>query len=218
MAKDWNFIFSVVTALVGLVTASVAILSLGQTHKQIKLSNKQHLFDKRVENYLIATGLIQLYRSNCMHFNNEKDEPMFAIDLDFTWLTNNTYLEGITPAIQNPLKEPSHKELLIKMEELKEVSAKIKFLFSGKASICLGDFVLRYQELLFAIYKYQIILDNMNKLAEDYKLTLEKAQQRVREKQYRVKLQETFDNLKQADNMLKKENVEEQIKKQINLY
>lgn len=218
MPKDWNFIFSVVTALVGLVTAIVAILSLGQTHKQIKLSNKQHLFDKRVENYLIATGLIQLYRSNCMHFNNEKDEPMFAIDLDFTWLTNNTYLEGITPAIQNPLKEPSHKELLIKMEELKDVATKIKFLFSGEPSVLLGDFVLRYQELLFAMYQYKIVLDKMNKVNEGHRLTIEEAQQKVGEKQHRIKLQKAFDDLKQADSLLKKANVEEQIKKQIKLY
>lgn len=218
MPKDWNFIFSVVTALVGLVTAIVAILSLGQTHKQIKLSNKQHLFDKRVENYLIATGLIQLYRSNCMHFNNEKDEPMLAIDLDFTWLTNNTYLEGITPAIQNPLKEPSHKELLIKMEELKDVATKIKFLFSGEPSVLLGDFVLRYQELLFAMYQYKIVLDKMNKVNEGHRLTIEEAQQKVGEKQHRIKLQKAFDDLKQADSLLKKANVEEQIKKQIKLY
>ena len=89
---DGDFILSIVTTLVGIITAIVAICALGQTNKQIKLSNKQHLFDKRVENYLIAIGLIQLYRSNCMHFNDEKDEPIFNVSLYFTWLTNNTYL------------------------------------------------------------------------------------------------------------------------------
>lgn len=218
MAKDWNFIFSVVTALVGIVTAVVAVLALGQTRKQIKLSNKQHLFDKRVENYLIATGLIQLYRSNCMHFDNEEDEPMLVIDLEFAWLTNNTYLEQITSAIDNPLKGLSHKELLIKLEKLKDVATKIKFLFSGEASVLLGDFVLRYQELLFAMYQYKIVLDKMNKINEGHRLTIEEAQQKVGEKQHRIKLQKAFDDLKQADSLLKKANVEEQIKKQIKLY
>lgn len=188
MSKDWNFIFSVVTALVGIVTAIVAISSLGQTRKQIKLSNKQHLFDKRVENYLIATGLIKLYRNNSMCLNDEKDEPKFAIDLDFTWLTNNTYLEGFTFAIHNPLKEPSHKELLIKLEDLKEVSTKIKFLFYGKSSILLGDFVLRYQELLFSMYQYQIVLDKMTEVNEGHRLTIEEAQERVGEKNTELNL------------------------------
>lgn len=211
MLNDWNFWVSVVTAL-------VAIIALIQTRQQIKLSNKQHLFDKRLENYLIATGLIQLYRSNCIHFDDERDKPIFSIDLKFSWLTNNTYLEGITRAIENPLEDPKHKELLIKLENLKNVDAKIKFLFYGKSSVLLGDFVLRYQELLFAMYQYKIILDKMKEVGRNYKLTLEESQERVSEKKHRIKLQEAFDNLKEADSMLKKENAEEQIKKQIKLY
>lgn len=215
---DGDFILSIVTTLVGIITAIVAICALGQTNKQIKLSNKQHLFDKRVENYLIAIGLIQLYRSNCMHFNDEKDEPIFNVSLYFTWLTNNTYLEKITPAIDNPLKEPSHKELLIKLENLKEVATKIKFLFSDEVSNFFSDFVFSYQELLFSMYQYQIVLDKMDQVNEGHRLTIEEAQQKVGEKKHRIKLQDAFDNLKQADIMLKKENVEEQIKKQIKLY
>ena len=140
---------------------------------------------------------------------------MLTIDLEFAWLTNNTYLEPITSAIENPRKEPSHKELLIKLENLKDVDAKIKFLFSGKASVLLGDFVLRYQELLFAMYQYKIVLDEMNKVNESHRLTIEEAQQKVGEKQHRIKLKKAFDDLKQANNLLKRGNVEEQIKKQI---
>lgn len=114
------FFFSVVTAV-------VAIAALIQTHKQIKLSNKQHLFDKRIENYIIATGLIQLYRSNCSVINNEKDEPILSNDFDFKLLTNNTYLEQISCAIDNPLKEPSHKELLIKLENLKKNNTELSY-------------------------------------------------------------------------------------------
>lgn len=211
MLKDWDFLLSVVTAF-------VAIMALIQTQRQIKLSNKQHLFDKRVENYLIATGLIQLYRSNCSRFNYEIDEPILAIDLEFVFLTNNTYLEQITPAIGNPLKEPSHKELLTKLENLKDVSTKIKFLFSSKAAILLGNFVLRYQELLYAMYQYQIVLDKMKEASQDFKLTIEAAQKTVGEENYRDKLKKAFDNLKQAEIMLIEENVEEQIKKEIKLH
>ncbi|URZ02726.1 hypothetical protein [Clostridium felsineum] len=215
MFSDWKYLLSIVTSV---VTSIVAIFAVILTCKQIRLSNKQHLFDKRLENYIIATGLIQLYRSNCNYINNEKDTPILSNHMDFEFLTNNTYLEQITCAIYNPLKESSQKELLIKLENLKEVATKIKFLFADNVSILLGDFVLRYQELLFEMYKYQTCIKEINKENENHKLTLEEIAQKVGEKTCRVRLQEAFDNLKKADSALKMANVEDQIKKQIKLY
>lgn len=215
MFSDLKSLIPIITPV---ATVFVAFFAVMLTRKQIKLSNKQHLFDKRIDNYIIAKGLIQLYRSNCKVINNEKDRPMLSNAFDFNLLTNNNYLEQITCAIDNPLKEPSHKELLIKLENLKEVATKIKFLFSGNASNLLGNFVLCYQELLSEMYKYQKIVDNIEKEKENHKLTLEEIVQKVGEKPHRVKLQEAFDNLKQADSALKKANVEEQIEKQIRLY
>ena len=210
MFYDWHFWTSV-------VTAAVALITLIQAKRQVKLSNKQHLFDKRMENYIIAIGLIELYRTNSNCLDDEKDEPMLAIDIDFAWLTNNTYLHNITPAIKSPLSEPIHKELLIKLEDLKEVNTKIRFLFSGKEAGLLGDFIFSYQELLFEMYRYKIIIDYMEKENEKCPLTLEEAQQKFGEKEYRIKFKEAFDKLKQAYNMLESEKVEEKIKKQISL-
>ena len=104
-----------------------------------------------------------------------------------------------------------------KLENLKEVSIKIKFLFSGKASNLLGDFVFCYQKLLFEMYRYQIIVNKIYKENQIHKEEIEGIAQKIGEKEYRVKLQEAFYNLKQADSSLKKENAEEQIKKQIKL-
>lgn len=214
MFSDWKSLLSIITSI---VTAAVAIRAVTLTGKQIELNNKQHLFDKRMENYIIAKGLIQLYRENCEHINNEKYESMFPNDFYITFLTNNTYLEQITYAIINPLKEPGQKELLIKLENLKEVATRIKFLFSGNASTLLESFVLRYKEVLHEMYKYQIVLDNMEKENKNPKLTFEESSQIFGEKAKRVKLKNAFDNLKQADSALKKANVEEQIEKQIRL-
>ena len=47
-----------------IMTAIIAIIALWQTHKQIKLSNKQYLFESRVKKYTLANGLIQLYEDN----------------------------------------------------------------------------------------------------------------------------------------------------------
>ncbi|NSB30152.1 hypothetical protein [Clostridium saccharoperbutylacetonicum] len=84
MFNDLSFWVSVVSACAGIGSAIVAIVAVMHTRKQINLSNKQILFDKRIENYIIATGLIQLYRENCKFINDEKDEPMISNSLYFT--------------------------------------------------------------------------------------------------------------------------------------
>ena len=58
----------------------------------------------------------------------------------------------------------------------------------------------------------------MKKFAQDFNWTQEKAQEEVREKQQREELQKAIEDLKQAYDILKKENVEVKIEKQIKLY
>lgn len=210
MMMDWNFWFSIITAV-------VSVVALIQTKQQIKLSNKQHLFDKRVEHYLIAKGLIQLHETDQILLMNREDETIFAMDFIFVQMTSNIYLEKIADVIVYPLEQPYHKEFLVKMEMVKNASAKIKYIFNGKAAILLGNYVLRYQELLFKMYQYQILLKKMNDAPQGFKMTIEDASKMVDEKYYREELQKAIDNLKQAYDMLKKEKVEEKIEKQIRL-
>lgn len=210
MLTDWNFWLSVITAI-------VAIVALLQTNQQIRLSNKQHLFDKHVEHYLIAKGLIQLYESNKTILLVKEDKPVLEMDFIFTQMTNNTYLEKITAVIAHPLEQPFQKDFLTKMETLKEVSTKIKFIFSGKKAILLGDYVLHYQELLFRMYQYQILLEKMEQASQKFTWTRERTQEEVGEKHHREELQKSIDNLIQTYDMLKKEKVEENIEKQIKL-
>jgi len=215
MCIDWNLIFSLITAVVAI---AALILSSMQSRKQIQTSNKQHLFDMRMENYTIATGLIQLYLSNERFFNEErKNEPEMAIDLEFLWLTNNTYLRHITTVIQEPLKEPLHKDFLIKLEEVKNVSNKTKFLFNGTAAKLLSDFIMTYKELLFVMYQYQILIENMKTQANNYNWTREEAQEKLNEPEHREKLYVAIDRLKQSYNLIEKEKAIKKIEEQIKL-
>lgn len=212
MLKDCNFWFSIITAV-------VAIIAIIQTRQQIKLSNKQHLFDKRLEVYLIAESLTQLFRSNTSLIENSlKMESILGVDYLFSLMTNNTYLEQTTTVIDNTLKEHYQKEFLIKLEKLKDIATKIKLLLSGSEADLLGDFVFRYQEFLYAMYQYQIYLDKMKKAHQEFKSEDVDSQFKAGERQQRIKLQSSFDNLNQAFSKLKEKNVYEQIKKQIKLY
>lgn len=209
--NDWNFWLSAITSL-------TAITALFQTQLQIRLNNKQHLFDKRLENYLIAMGLLQLYEKNYYLLEKEERDSLFlTTDFMFSLLTNNSYLENITHVIHTPLEEPFHKDFLIKIENIKDVATKIKLLFAGTVSNSLGDFVLHYQELLFTMYQYQIIFIKMQQTSENYKLSLEQTKNLIDENSHKEKVLIALDNLKKSYDILKKNNVEKKIKKQIKL-
>ncbi len=67
----------------------ISIFSIILTLYQILVSNRQKLFDKRIENYSIVSGLVKLNGDNRENFN-DKDVDFFSdIDLKFFYLTNN---------------------------------------------------------------------------------------------------------------------------------
>lgn len=142
------------------------------------------MFDKRIKNYLIAEGLVQLYEKNQLSLKHEKDEPILAIDFEFFLLTNNTFLEQITRVISNTLEPSIQKEFLIKLENIKDIAAKIKFLFSKESAVLLGDFVMRYQELLFSMYQYKILIDKMQEASQNYHWTLVETQENFNESEH----------------------------------
>ncbi len=210
MLTDWNFWFSIITAI-------IAIVALLQTKQQIRVGNKQHLFDEHLENYLIAEGFIRLYEDHQNQFLIKKDEPEMALDLKFLWMTNNTYLEEISDVINHTLEKPFHKEFLTKLETIKNVASKIGFIFHGNATELLKKFVLCYQESLMQMYQYQMLFKKMNECANEFKWTLEESVKNLNEPQQRMELHKAMENLKQAYDELKKENVKKKIARQIKL-
>lgn len=212
---DWNFVLSIITVL-------VAIFALIQTHKQIQISNKQHLFDKRVETNLIAVGLFELCKEHKSLIDNMAEEKdLSAIDSVFTFLTNNSYLEKCAAVVKGN-DNTEKKAFLTMMENLKCVAAKIRYLFKKEAAELLSDFVLHYQELLMEMYKYNILMTNIS----DYNIEQiasygkrAKGQDELYadfgEKKYRDNLRKAAIILQQDYEKLKKENIKEQIEKQI---
>lgn len=209
MWQDWNFWFSLTTAI-------VAIIALFLTVVQIRTSNKQHLFDKRLENYIIISGLLELYKNN-LHLFNRENEPIPEIALEFGWMTNNSYLEGVANVVDNPLKEPYHKNFLKKLEDLKNVSIQANFLYKGAIAELLSNFVYCYQELLFAMYQYSILFTRMQEASKQWGWSQEETFEKMKEAKQCIKLFVTITNLKQIYEDLQKTGIEKAIKKQIQL-
>lgn len=210
--NDWNFWLSIITAF-------IALVALYQSHYQVKLSNKQFLFDKRSETFEIANGLIQLFEKNAHLFEIQKERgaPILAIDTTFNLFTNNAYLENIAPAFMEPLKNPEHKDYLKKLEEMQLQAARIKFIFTGPEAIYLSNFVNAYEQLLREMYQYKIVILDVNRYSKGTQIAFAEACEIFKEPQSRDRLFKYYDNLKNSYNDIQLKAVLKKIQKQINL-
>lgn len=208
---DWNLFFSIITVI-------VAIIALFQTSHQIRLSNKQHLFDRRLKSYLRANGLVNLYKDNYIHLQSKNnEEPFFQNDTVFSLLTNNTYMYQQMEVLEHPLEQPYQVEFLKKCEELKNLSEELKLYFEGKASEQYSSFVFAYENALFRMYQYQILLCKMQEQNQKSSMTLEKAQNKFDEPKYRKNLFASFDDLREKYDILINEKADDKIKRQLKL-
>lgn len=200
MIKD-TFVY-IKNNLFAIVTAFIAIIALFQTHKQIKNSNKQFLFDKRLDKYLLAKGLLELYKANekLLDYNNYPDDEAIIVDFQFMNLTNNNYLKDVTCIIKTPKNNDYKKNFLVKIEELKELSNEIRFLFPNKNGVLLGNFIMKYQNALMELYKYQVVLDLMknDKIPRKNKLSYIDLQKEYGELKHRYRLYGAINDLKKS--------------------
>ncbi len=207
--------------LFAIITALIAIITLLQTHKQIKISNKQYLFDKRLSKYLLAKGLLELYKDNesLLDYTDDPDDETIIVDYQFINLTNNNYLKDVTCIINEPKSNEFKNNFLVKIEELKKLSNEVRFLFQNKNGLLLSNFIMKYQNVLMELYKYQIVLDlmKMNEIPRKNKPTYNELQNEYGELKHRHRLYDAIDDLKKSYREVVSKKVISKIEKSIKL-
>ena len=58
---NWSDVISLILSIITIIIALIALL---QTKTQLRLSNKQQLFDRRLKNYTLFRDLFLLYKNN----------------------------------------------------------------------------------------------------------------------------------------------------------
>lgn len=211
MLRDWNFWCTVMTSV-------AAVVAIGISVRQIRLSNKQQLFDRRLKAYMMANSIISLCKENYVFLSEKrKAEPQFANDLVFVWLTNNTYMEGQAEAIEHPLEQPFHKELLKKREELRNMAMEFEFIFKGNVASLYGNFLRDYENALAVMYQYEIIIRKMKEENEKYPHTSEVLSKMFSEEEYRDRLYDALGKLKVSYDTVSQEKNDKQLRKQLAL-
>lgn len=163
-----EIVLSTITALTAIVAVFISIAG-------IKKSNKQSLFDRRLNVYLNIKWMTSLCDENNMlaktYINDSKDGPLLSIDFMFNLMTNCSYLEEVQGLLSHTLESEYQRKFLLKLESLKSLCEEARLIFSENIGSALGDFIYYYEEMLLSMYKYQIALDGMNrKYGENNKL------------------------------------------------
>lgn len=211
MLRDWNFWCTVMTSV-------ATVVAIGVSVHQIRLSNKQQLFERRLKAYMMANSIISLCKENYVFLSEKrKAEPQFANDLVFVWLTNNTYMEGQAEAIEHPLEQPFHKELLKKREELRNMAMEFEFIFKGNVASLYGNFLRDYENALAVMYQYEIIIRKMKEENEKYPHTSEVLSKMFSEEEYRDRLYDALGKLKVSYDTVSQEKNDKQLRKQLAL-
>ena len=207
--------------LLSIITIIATLIALWQTHKQIKISNKQYLFDKRLSKYLLAKGLLELYKDNesLLDYTDDSDDEAIIVDYQFINLTNNNYLKDVTCIINEPKNNEFKNNFLVKIEELKKLSNEVRFLFQNKNGLLLSNFIIKYQNLLMELYKYKILLYLMkkNEIPRKNKPTYNELQNEYGELKHRHRLYDAIDDLKKSYHEVVSKKVINKIEKSIKL-
>lgn len=200
------------------IAITVSVIALWQTQKQIKVSNKQHLFDRRLSAYLTIKDLLGSYLTQKEHCTlSDNDEFVFNIKMTWYFLMGNLYLESVSNAIEYPISSLEGKEFSIKMVELIKKAEEIKLLFPAKVSDPITDFVSSYYHVVRSIYQYQLAWNYTDEDPVLKSMTIKEKAKQIGETAYRRKV---LDSLKELDSSYQKivdQDSEEQMKNCIRL-
>lgn len=206
---------AIVGIVVSSITAFVAIVALFQTNRQIKLGNKQHLFDRRLENYLLFKDLLSLYRSSRSVLDKENIAEL--VEIPFGCLTNCAGLEMIYTLIKSPTDDHLRKVFLTKCEELEHSAEETRLIWGETMGELPALFIKQYVQLLKTLYGQQLMIVAVEKDNERNTILLEVAQKRLRESAESGGLMDAIDTIAVTFKEIERNCVEKKLAESIKL-
>lgn len=208
--KNYEFWLSVITVL-------AAVIALFQSHKQVKISNRQALLDRRINKFLLFKDLLANYSNSITLL----EESILSQDVEFPfiYLTNCSSLEMIANVMKNPLSHEEKNLFLTKCEELEKSAIEVELIFKSSVSKYMAEFIIVYKKLLQVMYRQQIALNGLKDNNFDQKscMSLDIFQEKAHDWAEKNKLYETADTLKKLYQLINDREVEKKIRKEISL-
>ena len=143
--------------IISIIIAAIAFVSLIITAlltlKQISLSNKHQLFDRRLEKYCIFDSLLTSFSEAVLVCESESElENNSTYILEH--LLDNAYLEDALWVSEKTLDDKGAKQLRKKQRWLWMISEETLIIFENDESKIMSDFIKLYGLLTFNLYEY----------------------------------------------------------------
>jgi len=206
----------VINILLPIVSLIIALVAIFQTKKQIALSNKQLLFDRRLEKYIIIKDLLLLFANNRERIVDKKDLARY-LDFKFVLLTNVSYLSDMIFAIKEPLNSDKQNIFLTKCEMLEKYAVEISLLWDNDIGQIFSEFVKTYKEMLNKLYLQQVYINGLKKDREEQNyignspIDLDTYKKKTLKNAKDIKLFETIQNLDDIYRRIINENLEQKL-------
>lgn len=157
-----EIISMVVNAFLSFVTIIVAVKALKQTKKQIELSNKHKLFDRRLEKYTLLSKLLKNYEKQRELLLQKKYliDPVTLLAA----LVNAHYYDGFIEYSGDKKSSVYYEKFNSKYELLILKAKEIDILWQNDDGKIVGKFLDLYSKVIFCLYLQSEYMYNLLEL------------------------------------------------------
>ena len=141
-------------ALASIIALVLSFIAISQTRKQIELSNKQALFDRRLTIYTLLSEMASIYQAYraTAYSRNGQDEVVFEEKSVFMVLASTSSFEGMNDWIVSPDDCSAEKSFLDGYEKMCKTAVEAKLVFGGAVGENAYSFIDAYAILLLHIF------------------------------------------------------------------
>lgn len=196
--------------LLSLLATVISIIALWQTQRQIKFSNKQQLFDRRLSDYLVLKDLAKNYREVGERCElNENEGWLFHAGVVLYFLLSNSFFEPASDIRTQPDDIRLQKELFAKRVELRKISEEMSIIFKRDISSVACEFISAYERAVKNSHEFVWAWHS-----PDTKYPSGMGDELLREREEKRKeLEIDLIHLREAFQVLEKENTEQKMKR-----
>lgn len=142
----------IISLILSVVTIIVAVIALFQSNKQIKVSNKQCLFEKRTQKYIKLRSLVEIYEGNRKLLEYSDKIPEFL----FQMLTKGNLFNEDNFINAKPLSQEEQNKFLDELDNYRTIALEISILWDSEESQLASNFINAYVDLLMKLFRQHI--------------------------------------------------------------